>query len=76
MTIYLDIDELAELLGQRPETIRKKLRVAPYELPPKMHFAGSKMLRWRAHEVNRWLQEANRHNRSSRQLLVTLIRRF
>lgn len=57
MTKYLDIDELAELLGQRAETIRKKLRVAPYALPPKMHIPGSKMLRWRAHEVERWLQE-------------------
>ena len=57
MTKYLDIDELAALLGQRADTIRKKLRVSPYALPPKMHIPGSRMLRWRAHEVKIWLQE-------------------
>lgn len=63
MTKYLDIDELAALLGQRADTIRKRLRVAPYALPPKMHIAGSKMLRWRAHEVENWLKERQRLQR-------------
>jgi predicted DNA-binding transcriptional regulator AlpA len=57
MTKYLDIDELAEILGKRTETIRKKLRVAPHALPRKMHIPGSKMLRWRKHEVESWVKD-------------------
>lgn len=57
MTNYLDIEDLAELLGIRADTVRKKLRVAPQALPPKMYIPGSKMLRWRTREVENWLQE-------------------
>ena len=57
MTTYLDIDELAELLGLQRDTVRKKLRNAPWALPPAMHIPRSKMLRWRAHEVKGWLSE-------------------
>lgn len=57
MTNYLDIDELSPLLGQSTQCIKKKLRTAPHQLPPKMHIPGSKMLRWRMHEVENWLTE-------------------
>ncbi len=56
-TIYLDIYELGEMLGKRPETIRKSLRRNPRLVPPKMHIPGTRMLRWRMHEVERWLDE-------------------
>lgn len=57
MTKYLDIEELSNLLGLAAKTIRKKLRETPYLIPPKMHIPNSKMLRWRAHEVEIWLNE-------------------
>jgi predicted DNA-binding transcriptional regulator AlpA len=60
MTKYLDIDELATFLGQSTQTIKKKLRSVPAQLPPKMHIPGSKMLRWRMHEVENWLTDTGR----------------
>jgi predicted DNA-binding transcriptional regulator AlpA len=57
MTNYLDIDELAELLAVRPETIRRNLKHNPERVPPRMHLPGTKMLRWREHEVKLWLDE-------------------
>jgi predicted DNA-binding transcriptional regulator AlpA len=57
MTNYLDIDELAELLAVRPETITRNLKHNPGRVPPKMHIPGTGMLRWREHEVRFWLDE-------------------
>lgn len=57
MTNYLDIDELAKLLGKSQETIRKNLRDNPRRVPPRMHMPGTKMLRWRKTEVEIWLEE-------------------
>lgn len=59
MTTYLDIDDLAELLGLRPNTIKRKLADAPMLVPPKMHILNSSMLRWRAHEVKNWMYEVD-----------------
>lgn len=57
MTNYLDIYELAELLEKRPETIRKNLKSRPWTVPPRMHIPGTRILRWRKHEVEAWLEE-------------------
>lgn len=57
MTNYLDIFELAELLGKRPETIRRNLKSKPWAVPPRMHIPSTRMLRWRKTEVESWLQE-------------------
>ena len=57
MKTYLDIDELAELIGKSPRTIKQKLSSDPTSVPPKMHIPGSAMLRWRKHEVDVWLAE-------------------
>jgi predicted DNA-binding transcriptional regulator AlpA len=57
MTTYLDIWELSELLGRAPETIRKQLRSDPQRIPPRMHIPGTRMLRWKASEVEAWLEE-------------------
>lgn len=56
MTTYLDIWELGELLGRAPSTIRKQLRSDPRRVPPRMHIPGTRMLRWKASEVNAWLE--------------------
>lgn len=57
MTNYLDIYELAEMLGKHPETIRKNMKSRPWTVPPRMHIPGTRMLRWREAEVVRWLEE-------------------
>lgn len=57
MTKYLDIDELAEVMAVKPETIRRYLRLHPPKVPPKMHMSGTKMLRWREHEVKSWIED-------------------
>jgi len=57
MPNYLDIDELAELLGISSATIRRNLRLAARNVPPKMHIPGTKMLRWRRADVEVWLEE-------------------
>ena len=54
---YLDVDELAELLGQSADSLRKKIRANSTEAPPRAHLPGSKMLRWRLHEVENWVWE-------------------
>lgn len=54
---YLDVDELAELLGESAGSLRRKIRANYREVPPRMHLAGSRMLRWRLHEVENWLWE-------------------
>lgn len=57
LTKHLDIYELAELLGKKPETIGKNMRSNPRRMPPRMHIPGTRMLRWRAAEVEWWRRE-------------------
>jgi predicted DNA-binding transcriptional regulator AlpA len=57
MESYLDIAELAVLLGQSQSTIKRKLSTHPHCLPPRMHLPGTKMLRWRSHDVENWKVE-------------------
>lgn len=55
MTKYLDIDELATLLGRSSRSIKRDMARNPSAVPPKMHVPGSALLRWRAHEVENWI---------------------
>lgn len=57
MTVYLDMDELAAMMGIDAKTMRRNLRSRPYEVPPRMHVPSSKMMRWRRYEVEKWLYE-------------------
>jgi predicted DNA-binding transcriptional regulator AlpA len=66
-TKYLDIDELAEMLGRSPATIRRKLRSdrscdrmevpAPMYIPGRGAVGGARMLRWRELDVERWRED-------------------
>lgn len=56
---YLDVDELAALLNESSGTIRRKIRANSSEVPPRMYLPGSKMLRWRLHEVENWMWETS-----------------
>lgn len=51
----LDLTELAELLRRSPETIKKDLRRNPEAVPPRLQLPGTRLLRWRAVDVDSWL---------------------
>ncbi|MBW4048807.1 MAG: hypothetical protein HIU89_13035 [Proteobacteria bacterium] len=51
----LDLAELAEVLGRSPETIKKDLKRNPAAVPPRLQLPGTRLLRWRARDVDAWL---------------------
>lgn len=51
----LELGDLAVLMGRSPETIRKDLRRNPAAVPPRLIIAGTRLLRWRAVDVQAWL---------------------
>lgn len=51
----LDLSELSEVLGRSPETIKKDMRRNPDAVPPRLQLPGTRLLRWRAVDVNTWL---------------------
>ena len=57
MHSYLDSNELAETLGIKLQTVRRNAIHAPWRLPPRARLLESRMLRWRADEVERWQRE-------------------
>lgn len=52
----LDLQDLADLLGRSPETIKKDLTRNPLAVPPRLHIPGTRLLRWRAEDVDAWLK--------------------
>ena len=52
----LDLQALAQLLGRRPETIRRDLRRNPAAVPPRTLIPGTRLLRWREADVSAWLE--------------------
>jgi len=57
MSKLLDLQELARLLRRSPETIKRDLRRNPSAVPPRLTLPGTRLLRWRAVDVERWLEE-------------------
>ena len=55
-TNYLDVVELAEMLGLSVATVRRRLRCRAWELPPRAH-GFEELLRWRRTEVVCWVAE-------------------
>lgn len=51
----LDVKDVAFMLGRSPETIRKDLRRRPDAVPPRIRLPGTRLLRWRAIDVETWL---------------------
>lgn len=56
-TQYLDVLELAVILGKSPDTIRQNVRRRPWLVPPNIHIPQARMLRWRASDVEAWMAE-------------------
>jgi len=57
MQNLLTLNELAAIIGRRPETIKKDLKRNPLAVPPRMQIPGTRLLRWRANDVSAWLAE-------------------
>lgn len=57
MSNLLDLQELASLLRRSPETIKRDLRRNPSAVPPRLTLPRTRLLRWRAVDVERWLEE-------------------
>ena len=55
MQKLLTLGELAQLLGRSPETIKKDLLRNPGAVPPRLRVPHTRLLRWRAVDVEAWL---------------------
>jgi predicted DNA-binding transcriptional regulator AlpA len=51
----LDLQELADLMGRSPETIKKDIKRNHLAVPPRLHIPGTRLLRWRRVDVDAWL---------------------
>ena len=54
-TKLLDLNELSELLGRSPETIKKDMKRNRLAVPPRLFIPGTRLLRWRQIDVDAWL---------------------
>jgi len=51
----LTIDDLKAILGRSVETIQKDITRRPSAVPPRVLIPGTRLLRWRASDVQAWL---------------------
>lgn len=51
----LTLDDLAQMLGRSKNTIRKNTRRNPQAVPPHLALPHPQLLRWRAMDVETWL---------------------
>ena len=51
----LTLDDLAQLLGRSPDTIKKDMRRNPQAVPPRLMLPHTRLLRWRVCDVDAWL---------------------
>lgn len=51
----LTLDDLAQMLGRSKNTIRKDIRRNPQALPLRLLLPHPQLLRWRATDVETWL---------------------
>ena len=63
---FMDVEEVAALLGRSPETIKKDIRRNPLAVPPRLHLPGTRLLRWRPCDVETWLDECAERSQQSR----------
>lgn len=54
-TKLLDLNELSELLGRSPVTIKKDMKRNRLAVPPRLCIPGTRLLRWRQIDVDAWL---------------------
>lgn len=51
----IDLNELSAMLGRSPETIKKDLKRNRLAVPPRLQIPGTRLLRWRQIDIDRWL---------------------
>jgi predicted DNA-binding transcriptional regulator AlpA len=51
----LTLDALAQMLGRSKNTIRRAIRRNPQAVPPQLVLPHPRLLRWRATDVETWL---------------------
>jgi predicted DNA-binding transcriptional regulator AlpA len=51
----LTVEDVARILGRSPQTIRKDISRRPAAVPPRLLIPGTRQLRWRAADVQKWL---------------------
>jgi predicted DNA-binding transcriptional regulator AlpA len=57
MAPLLNVEELGQILGRSPHTLKRDLRRNPGAVPPRMELPGTRLLRWRPEAVQKWLDE-------------------
>lgn len=57
----LTLKQLARILGRSPETVRKDIIRNPGAVPPRVCIPGTRQLRWRIQDVERWLSAHSAH---------------
>ena len=53
----LTLDDLAQMLGRSPGTIKKDMKRNPDAVPPRLVLPSTRLLRWRAVDVEAWLEQ-------------------
>lgn len=51
----LNISDVARLLGRSPQTLKRDLNRNPSAVPPRVELPGTRLLRWRAVDVEQWV---------------------
>lgn len=54
---YLDLNELANLMGISLRTAKRRLRQEPWRLPPAIRTPFLPMQRWREVEARQWVKD-------------------
>lgn len=55
MDPLLTITDVARLLGRSPQTVKRDLNRNPMAVPPRVALPGTRLLRWRATDVELWI---------------------
>ncbi len=53
----LTLEDLAQMLGRSPDTIKKDMRRNPNAVPPRLVLPHTRLLRWRLCDVDAWLAQ-------------------
>lgn len=54
---YLDLNELADLMGISVRTAKRRLQLEPWRMPPPIRTPFLPMQRWREVEVRQWMND-------------------
>ena len=61
----LTLEDVALMLGRSPQTIKKDMRRNPDAVPPRLTLPHTRLLRWRASDVDAWLGQFVQRSRQA-----------